>query len=102
GTSFWTGDSASGDVWEVNIATGAVEQQIDTHSGSLYGLSVDEQIEVAAPPPTTAATPSTLTVTPVTGNFSTPPPVSAVLTDQSTGAPIVDEPVTFTLHGSET
>ena len=51
GTSFWTGDSTSGDVWEVNIATGAVEQQIDTHSGSLYGLSVDDQIEVAAAPP---------------------------------------------------
>jgi hypothetical protein len=101
-TSFWTGDSTSGNVWEVDIATGAVQQQIDTHSGSLYGLSVDEQIEVAAPPPTTAATPSTLTVAPVTGNFSTPTPVSAVLTDQSTGAPIVDEPVTFTLNGSET
>ena len=101
-TSFWTGDSTSGNVWEVDIATGAVQQQIDTHSGSLYGLSVDDQIEVAAPSPTTAATPSTLTVTPVTGNFSTPTPVSAVLTDQSTGAPIVDEPVTFTLNGSET
>src|SRR3984957_18669187 len=102
GTSFWTGDSTSGNVWEVNIASGAVEQQIDTHSGPLYGLSVDDQIEVAAPAPVTTAAPSTLTVTPVTGNFSTPTPVSAVLTDQSTGAPIVDEPVTFTLNGSET
>src|SRR3984885_5310521 len=36
GASFWTGDSASGDIWEVNIASGAVEQQINTHSGSLY------------------------------------------------------------------
>ena len=26
GTSFWTGDSSSGNIWEVNIATGAVEQ----------------------------------------------------------------------------
>ena len=49
GTSFWTGDSTSGDVWQVNIATGAVDAEIDTHSGSLYGLSVDDQIEVAAP-----------------------------------------------------
>ena len=102
GTSFWTGDSTSGDVWEVNIATGAVEQQIDTHSGSLYGLSVDDQIEVAAPAPVTTAAPSTLTVAPVTGDFSTPTPVSAVLTNQTTDTPIVGEPVTFTLNGSET
>ena len=102
GTSFWTGDSASGDIWEVNIASGAVEQQIDTHSGSLYGLSVDDQIEVAAPAPVTTAAPSSLTVAPVTGNFSTPTPVSAVLTNPNTDAPIVNEPVTFTLNGSET
>ena len=38
----------------------------------------------------------------MTGNFSTPTPVSAVLTNPSTGMPIVDEPVTFTLNGSET
>jgi hypothetical protein len=102
GTSFWTGDSTSGNVWEVDIATGAVQQQIDTHSGSLYGLSVDDQIEVAAPPPATTAAPSTLTVAPVTGDFSTPTPVSAVLTNPNTGTPIVNEPVTFTLNGSET
>ena len=74
GTSFWTGDSTSGDIWQVDIATGNVLQQIDTHSGSLFGLSVDDQIEVAAPAPTTAAAPSTLTVQPVTGNFSSPTP----------------------------
>ena len=46
--------------------------------------------------------PSTLAVQPVTGNFSTPTPVSAVLTNPNTGTPIVNEPVTFTLNGSET
>ena len=70
----------SGDVWEVNIATGAVEQQIDTHVGFLYGLSVDDQIEVAAAPPVATAAPTSLAVQPVTGNFSSPTPVSAVLT----------------------
>ena len=79
GTSFWTGDSTSGDVWEVNIATGAVKQQIDTHSGSLYGLSVDDQIEVAAAPPVATVARRRLAVQPFSGNFSSPTPVSAVL-----------------------
>ena len=51
GTSFWTGDAASGDIWQINIATGHVLQTIDTHSAYLFGLSVDDEIEVAAPPP---------------------------------------------------
>jgi hypothetical protein len=101
GNSFWTGDSTSGDVWKVDIASGDVLQQINTHSGTLFGLSVDDQIEVAAPAPVTNTVPSTLTVQPVTGNFSTPTPVTAVLTNPATGTPIVDEPVTFTLNGSE-
>ena len=102
GTSFWTADAFSGTIWEVNIATGQVEQTIDTQSAYLYGLSVDNEINVAAPAPVTAATPSTLTVAPVTGDFSTPTPVSAVLTNPSTDAPIVNEPITFTLNGAET
>ena len=101
GTSFWTGDSASGTVWQVNMGSGQVMQTINTDSAYLYGLSVDDQQMVAtsAPPPTA---PSTLTVAPVTGDFSTPTPVSAVLTNPSTDAPIVNEPITFTLNGSET
>ena len=50
GNSFWTGDSTSGDVWRVDIASGNVLRQIDTHSGTLFGLSVDDQIEVATAP----------------------------------------------------
>jgi hypothetical protein len=102
GLSFWTGDAFSGDIYRVDIASGAVLQTIDTHSEFLFGLSVDNEIEVAAPPPVTTTVPSTLTVQPVTGTFSTPTPVSAVLTNPSTGTPIVNEPVTFTLNGSET
>ncbi len=102
GLSFWTGDTASGIVYRIDIASGDVLQTIDTRSPYLFGLSVDNEIEVAAPPPTTTTVPSTLTVQPVTGNFSTPTPVSAVLTNPGTDTPIVNEPVTFTLNGSET
>jgi len=102
GTSFWTGDSSSGYIYQINIATGALMQTINSQSGTLYGLSVLDQKEVATPSQTTTAAPSTLTVSPVTGDFSTPTPVSAVLTNPNTDAPIVNEPITFTLNGSET
>jgi hypothetical protein len=102
GTSFWTGDSASGDVWQVDMATGAVLQTFQTNPGYLYGLSVDGQLMAATSPTVIASTPTTLTVTPVSGDFSTPTPVSAVLTNSNTNTPISDEPITFTLNGSET
>jgi hypothetical protein len=102
GTSFWTGDSYGGDIWRVDMATGNVLQTIETHSGYLYGLSVANQIEVAAAPPVVAATATSLAVTPVSGNFLSPTPVSAVLTNASTTSPIEGEMVTFTLNGSET
>ncbi len=102
GTSFWTGDSASGQIYEINIVTGALIKTISTHSGTLYGLSVNNQINVATTGTTVAATPTTLAVQPVSGNFSSPTPVSAVLTDSSTGTPIKGEVVTFTLNGTET
>ncbi len=100
GTSFWTADSASGAIYQINIATGALMQTIQTHEGLLFGLSVLGNLEVATPPQTTTTVPSTLTIQPVTGNFSTPTPVSAVLTNPDTSAPIVNEPVTFTLNGN--
>ena len=102
GTAFWTGDSASGDIYEINIATGALIQTIATHEGLLYGLSVAGNLSVATPPQTTTTVPSTLSIQPVAGNFSTPTPVSAVLTNPDTSTPIVNEPVTFTLNGSAT
>ena len=99
GTSFWTADSFSGNIWQINMATGQVMQEINTSTAYLYGLSVDGQLTAAVPPQTSTTVPSTLTIQPVTGNFSTPTPVSAVLTNPSTSAPIVNEPVTFTLNG---
>jgi hypothetical protein len=102
GQSFWTADAFSGNIWRVDIATGAVMQTIDTRSALLFGLSVDDQIEVAAPPQPATTTPSSLTVEPVSGDFATPTPVSAELFNPETGAPIPNEPVTFTLNGSET
>jgi hypothetical protein len=101
GTSFWAGDAYSGDIWQVNIASGQVMQTISTNSPYLSGLSVVGELEAATPPPVQAL-PTSLTINPVTGNFSTPTPVSAVLTNPTTGTPIVNEPVTFTLNGSET
>ena len=101
GTSFWTDDAFSGDIWQINIATGQVMQSISTNSPYLSGLSVVGELEAATAPPV-APLPTSLTISPVTGNFSTPTPVSAVLTNPNTGTPIVNEPVTFTLNGSET
>ncbi len=102
GNSFWTGDSASGNIYEINIASGNLMQTIATHSGTLYGLSVLDQLEVATSGTTVAATPSSLTIEPVTGNFSAPTPVTAVLTNPSTDTPLVNEPITFTLNGTQT
>ncbi len=101
GTSFWTADSNSGDIWQINMSTGAVIQTIDTNSGFLYGLSVDDELTVASGPPVTTAAPTTLTIEPVSGNFSSPTPVTGVLTDSSSGQPVANEPVTFTLNGNE-
>jgi hypothetical protein len=45
GTDFWTGDSVSGLIWEVNIATGAIDEQFNTgHAGTFFGLSVFGEI----------------------------------------------------------
>jgi hypothetical protein len=100
GTSFWTGDSVSGDVWHVDLATGKVLQSFTTNPGTLYGLSVDGQLMAATAPTVIAATPATLSTPQVTGNFSSPTPVTAVLTNPTTGAAISGEPVTFTLNGN--
>ena len=101
GSTFWTGDSVSGYIWQVDIATGNVLQTINAKSGTVYGLSVADQIEVAAPAPT-FYTPVNFTppVVPSTISPGTPATFSTVLTNSSTGLPVVNEPVTFTLSGS--
>ncbi len=101
GTSFWTGDSFSGNIWQINLATGAVMRTINSGSGFLFGLSVDDELTVATTPAVDNTTSTTLTINPVTGNFSSPTPVSGTLTDSNTGEPVANEPVTFTLNGSE-
>jgi sugar lactone lactonase YvrE len=98
GTSFWTADAFSGNIYRIDIATGQLLQTIQTGSAYLYGLSIENELN-AATPPQAATVPSTLAIQPVSGNFSTPTPVSAILTNPDTQAPLVNEPVTFTLNG---
>ncbi len=101
GQSFWTGDSSTGDIYQINLASGAVMQTITGASGNLYGLSVDNQLEAATPQTTPPTNPApVLTVIPPTTPivYGTPTQVSAVLTT-STGQPISGEPVTLTLGG---
>jgi hypothetical protein len=102
GTSFWAGDPNSGLAWQIDISTGHVLQTLDTQTAFLYGLSVVGEETAATSSTTVAATPTALTLAPVSGNFSSPTPVSAVLTDSTTNTPIPGEQVTFTLNGSET
>jgi hypothetical protein len=105
GTTFWTGDSYSGDIWQVNIATGQVVQTISTGSGVLYGLTVDGEITVATSAQTVsgpATTPTTLSANSTTGAYDVPALVSAVLTNSDTSSPVPDEPVTLMLNGTET
>jgi hypothetical protein len=47
GVSFWTGDFSNGHIWEINIASGAIEQSwlTGTGGGTLYGLSVFGEIQ---------------------------------------------------------
>ncbi len=60
GTDFWTADSFSGNVWEVNIATGHIDQQWNSGSpGLAYGLVVAGQITASGPPPPSVPEPGT-------------------------------------------
>ena len=105
GTSFWTADSSTGNIYQINIATGAVMQTIATGSGTLYGLSVDDQLEVATPSTTPTGPPpepATLSAPTITGTFVTGQPTPVSARTDSSGNPIVGEPVTFTLNGTET
>ena len=60
GADFWTGDFVSGTIWEVNIATGAIDQQWNTGAdpGAFNGISVFGEIESGGgevPEPTSLA-----------------------------------------------
>lgn len=101
GTSFWTGDNFSGNIYQINISTGQVMQTINAQTAYLFGLSVKGELDVATGSTVVSATPTSLSLNPVSGNFSSPTPVSAVLTDSATDTPIPGETVTFTLNGAE-
>jgi hypothetical protein len=51
GTDFWTGDFVTGDVWEVDIATGAIDESWSSGSSDLYGISVFGEIQSGGGPP---------------------------------------------------
>lgn len=56
GVDFWTGDFRTGDIWEVNIATGSILEQFSScGSGCLYGISVFGEKTVITPTPEPAS-----------------------------------------------
>ena len=50
GTSFWTADAFSGNIYRIDIATGQLLQTIQTGSAYLYGLSIENELNAATPP----------------------------------------------------
>ncbi len=68
-------------------------------AGDTYYLpsTVTSSVTVSPSPPV----PTTLTVNSATGDYNVATTVSGVLTNSSTSAPISDEPVVFTLNGTE-
>jgi WD40 repeat protein len=51
GTSFWTGDLGNNNVWEVDIATGAIQEHwVASGTGQLAGLSIKGEITAATTP----------------------------------------------------
>lgn len=57
GTDFWTADP-SGTVWEVNIGTGAIDEEWSSGSpGLTFGLVVAGQLTAGGPPPPPSGTP---------------------------------------------
>ena len=104
GTSFWVSDPFSGLVWQVDIATGNVEQIIDSQAAYLYGLSVAGEVTAAATVASSVPqTTTTTTIQPLTSplQYGTPTQVSAVVTSTTNGVttPLADSPVVFTLSG---
>ncbi|HEV2175993.1 MAG TPA: PEP-CTERM sorting domain-containing protein [Terriglobia bacterium] len=54
GTDFWTGDFTTGEIWEVNIATGAIVSQFSSGSSALFGITVfGERTTSQTPEPAT-------------------------------------------------
>lgn len=71
GTSFWTGDGVSGEIFRVNIATGALIKKFPSGQTSTFnGIAVAGELTVGQPTPTpapTVAPTSTAVPVPTTG-----------------------------------
>src|SRR5439155_9788575 len=92
GTSFWSGSSATNNVYRFNIATGAKELgpiNIGPRPAELLGICVKGERTAAIPQTTLTA--GTATLSPLTLGVSA---LSATLT--SNGAPVPGQTVTFT------
>jgi len=50
GTSFWTGDDISGDIWRIDISTGDILQTITTYLGANFGLTIAGETPLALAP----------------------------------------------------
>jgi hypothetical protein len=93
-TTFWTGDSTTGEVFHVDIASGAVLGSFATSpSTSLLGLSIVGGIVVSQP---------TLTLTPpaATSTVGTPDTVTATVTNP--GGSVSSQAVSFAVTGANT
>jgi hypothetical protein len=90
GTSFWTAElNAPGQVFKVNIATGAIEEQWTGNAGGVAGLSVLGEITQGGPTPTpTPVVTSTPTPTPVVTPTPTPVGTSRIWGDVDCGGDI--------------
>lgn len=97
-STFWTGDDENGEVFHININTGALIGSFPSNPNSgLFGLAVVGQITVATQDPTTTAV--SCSPNPVT--VGSPTSCKATVTDTaSSGATTPTGTVTFSSNGS--
>jgi hypothetical protein len=92
GTTFWTGDSAVGQIFQVRIDSGAVVESFNSSpSTGLFGLSIVGGVVVSQP--TLTLTPSTATST-----VGTPDTLTATITNPSRS--VSGQTVTFAVVGA--
>jgi hypothetical protein len=92
GTTFWTGDDSDGNVFHVNIATGAVLSQFNSSpSTGLYGLAIVGGIVVSQP---------SLTLAPSTQSVAVGTPGTVTATLDVGGLPASGKTVLFKISGA--
>jgi hypothetical protein len=93
-TTFWTGDSSTGEVYRVNIATGAAATSFPSNPAvGLFGLSIVGGIVVGQP---------TITVTPPTGTNNTGTPYTVTATITNPGGSVSGQTVDCSVTGANT